>query len=159
MAQTQKLEVVHEVKCCPDKLYHMITRDATQLSKYIPELVESVEVTATEEGEVCLGTGLLWKFVPVGGISTVSKEKVTAVDNKNRSITSTVIEGDVMTGFKSFKFNLDIAPKSGTTDGTSLVKWSVEYEKADEDVADPVGILKSCELTTKEMNFHLLKQA
>ncbi|KAI3893330.1 hypothetical protein MKW92_017771 [Papaver armeniacum] len=147
---------MHDVKCCPDKLYNMITRDAPQLSKYIPELVESVEVTATEEGNVCLGTGLLWKFVPgisnyyVGGISTVSKEKVTAVDNKNRSITSTdVIEGDVMTGFKSFKFNLDITPKSGTTDdGTT-----------NEDVADPVGILKSCELMTTEMNFHLLKEA
>ncbi|KAI3843020.1 hypothetical protein MKW98_009183 [Papaver atlanticum] len=159
MAQTQKLEVVHDVKCCPDKLYYMITRDAPQLSQYIPELVESVEVTATEEGNV------FFRYRPSVEICTCGwyiyrvKGEGNAVDNKNRSITSTVIEGDVMTGFKSFKFNLDITPKYGTTDGTSLVKWSVEYEKANEDVADPVGILKSCELMTTEMNFHLLKQA
>lgn len=64
MAQIQKLEVVHEAKCCPDKLYRMLTRDASQLSKYIPNLVESVEITATREGEVCLGTGFVWKFMP-----------------------------------------------------------------------------------------------
>lgn len=69
------------------------------------------------------------------------------------------MEGDFMGDFNSFNFNLDITPKSGTTDGTSLVKWSVEYEKSNEDVADPVGILKSIELMTTEMNLHLLKQA
>ncbi|KAI3909515.1 hypothetical protein MKW92_049742 [Papaver armeniacum] len=159
MAQIQKLEVVHEAKCCPDKLYRMLTRDASQLSKYIPNLVESVEVTATKDGEVCIGTGFVWKFMPVGGPTIMTKEKITAVDNKNRSITYTVMEGDVMGDFKSFNFNLDVTPKSGATDGTSLVKWSVEYEKANEDVADPVGILKSIELMTTEMNLHLLKQA
>ncbi|KAI3994648.1 hypothetical protein MKX01_027538 [Papaver californicum] len=156
-SQIQKLQVVHEVKCCPDKLYCMLTSDAPQLPKYVPKLVESVEVTG--EDEICLGTGFLWQFVPAGGSALMFKEKITAIDNKNRSITYTVLEGDVMKDFHSFNFNLDVTPKSGSTDGTYLVKWSVEYEKANEDVADPVAILKSCELTTTEMNVHLLKQA
>ncbi|KAI3854147.1 hypothetical protein MKX03_022160 [Papaver bracteatum] len=163
MAQLQKLEAVTEVKCCPDKLYRMFTRDAPQLYKYVPKVIESVEVIG--EGEIRLGTGFVWTFVLTiyvliiseGGSRMVSKQKITAVDNKNRSITYTVLEGDDMEGFNSFKYNLDITPKSGTTDGTSLVKWSVEYEKANEDVADPVGILKACEIVAAGMNLHLLK--
>ncbi|KAI3963013.1 hypothetical protein MKW98_028953 [Papaver atlanticum] len=155
MAQLQKLESVTEVKCCPDKLYLMFTRDAPQLYKYVPKVIESVEVIG--EGEIRLGTGFVWTFVPQGGSRMVSKQKITAVDNKNRSITYTVLEGDDMEGFNGFKYDLDITPKSCTTDGTSLVKWSVEYEKANEDVADPVGILKACEIVTAGMNLHLLE--
>ncbi|KAI3909516.1 hypothetical protein MKW92_049743 [Papaver armeniacum] len=157
MAQLQKLEAVTEVKCCPDKLYRMFTRDAPQLCKYVPKVIESVEVIG--EGEIRLGTGFVWTFVPQGGSRIVSKQKITAVDSKNRSITYTVLEGDDKEGFNSFKYNLDITPKSGTTDGTSLVKWSIEYEKANEDVADPVGILKACESVAAGLNFHMLKQA
>ncbi|KAI3876064.1 hypothetical protein MKW92_039144 [Papaver armeniacum] len=152
MAQIQKLEAVTEVKCCcPDKLYRMFTRDAPQLPKYLPNAFHSVEVIG--DGEVRLGTGFVWKTVPHGaGSAILTKQKITAVDNKNRSITYTVFEGDVMKDFNSLV-------RSGTTDGTSLVKWSVEYEKANEDVADPVGILKACEVATTEMNLHLLKKA
>ncbi|KAI3854149.1 hypothetical protein MKX03_022162 [Papaver bracteatum] len=158
MAQIQKLEVVTEVKCCPDKLYRMFTRDAPQLSKYLPNAFHSVEVIG--DGEVRLGTGFVWKGVPQhAGSEILTKQKITAVDNKNRSITYTVFEGDVMKDFNSFNFKLDITPKSGATDGTGLVKWSVEYEKANEDVVDPIEILKACEVATTEMNLHLLKKA
>ncbi|KAI3963018.1 hypothetical protein MKW98_028958 [Papaver atlanticum] len=136
----------------------MFTRDAPQLSKYLPEVIQSVEVIG--EGEIRLGTGFVWKcIIPECGSAIVTKHKITAVDNKNRSITYTVFEGDVMNDFTSFNVNLDITPKFGANDGTSLVKWSIEYEKANEDVADPVGILKGCEIATTGMNIHLLKQA
>ncbi|RZC47660.1 hypothetical protein C5167_040603 [Papaver somniferum] len=159
MARIQKLEAVTEVMCCPAKLYRMFTRDAPELPKYLPKAFHSVEVIG--DGEVCLGTGFVWKAVPHGaGSAILTKQKITAVDNKNRSITYTVLEGDVMKDFNSFSFKLDIiTPKSGTTDGTSLVKWSVEYEKANEDVVDPIEILKACEVATTEMNIHLLKKA
>ncbi|KAI3840856.1 hypothetical protein MKX03_009984 [Papaver bracteatum] len=155
MAQLQKIEAMHEVRCCADKLYRMCTPDAPQLSKYLPKVIESVEVIG--EGEIRIGTGFVWKFVAAGG--SEGRSVVTAVDNKNRSITYTVLEGDVMKQFKTFNLKLDITPKYGTTDGTSLVKWSIEYEKANEDVADPVGMLKACESLTTGMNLHLLKQA
>ncbi|XP_026383156.1 MLP-like protein 43 [Papaver somniferum] len=106
MAQLQKLELVHEVKCCPDKLYRMFTRDAPQLSKYLPKVVQSVQVIGV--GEIRLCTGFVWKFVAGGGSTISTKEKITAVDNKNRSITFTVLEGDVMEDFKNFSFKLDI---------------------------------------------------
>ncbi|KAI3840853.1 hypothetical protein MKX03_009981 [Papaver bracteatum] len=129
----------------------MCSRDAPQLSKYLPKVIESVEVIG--EGEIRIGTGFVWKLVAEG------RSVVTEVDNKNRSITYTALEGDVMKQFKTFNFKLDITPKFGTTDGTSLVKWSIEYEKANEDVADPVGMLKACESLTTGMNLHSLKQA
>ncbi|KAI3963014.1 hypothetical protein MKW98_028954 [Papaver atlanticum] len=134
------------------------TRDAPQLPKYLPKAFHSVEVIG--DGEVRLGTGFVWKAVPHhAGSAILTKQKKTVVDNKNRSITYSVFEGDVMKDSNSFNFKLDITPKSGATDGTSLVKWSVEYEKASEDVADPIEILKACEVATAEMNLHLLKKA
>ncbi|KAI3876063.1 hypothetical protein MKW92_039143 [Papaver armeniacum] len=157
MAQIQKLEVVHEVKCCADKLYRMCTRDASQLSKYLPNLIKSVEVIG--EGETLLGMGFVWNFVAEGGSVMTGRSVITAVDNKNRSATFTILEGDIMKDFKSFNFSLDITPRSGSTNGTSLVKWSVEYEKTSDVAADPVGLLKACELVTTGMNSHLLKQA
>ncbi|KAI3905987.1 hypothetical protein MKW98_022416 [Papaver atlanticum] len=156
MPHIQKLEVMHEAKCCADKLYRMLTRDAPKLPKYLPNVLESVEVIG--DGEIRLGTVFVWNFFSEGG--NVTKEKITAVDNKNRSITYTILEGNLMKDFRSFHFNLDITPKSGTAaNGASLVKWSVKYEKANENVPDPVGILESCEYMTTEMNLHLLKQA
>ncbi|MCL7039768.1 hypothetical protein MKW94_000217 [Papaver nudicaule] len=157
MAQIRKLESVYEIKCCADKFYQMCTRDAHQIPKYAPKTIKSVQVIG--EGEVRVGTGFVWQFVPVGGSTILTiKDTITAVDNKNRSITFTVMEGELMTVFKSFRVNLDVTPKDGATDGTSLAKWSVEYEKAHEDVPDPVGVIKSCEEITTGLNLHLLKQ-
>ncbi|MCL7050580.1 hypothetical protein MKW94_008123 [Papaver nudicaule] len=63
-----------------------------------------------------------------------------------------------MKHYKSLSFSLDVTPKFGTTDGTSSVKWSVEYEKANEDAPDPIGLLTFCEEITTGLNLHLLKQ-
>ncbi|MCL7044843.1 hypothetical protein MKW94_007185 [Papaver nudicaule] len=158
--ELQKLEVVHLAKSSADKLYRLCTRDAPQLPKYVPEVVLNVEVIGEGPGgEIILGTVFVWTFIPVGGSAIVSKVQVTAVDNKKRSITWTVLEGDIAKDFKSFNFDLDITPKPGATDGTSMVKWSVEYEKANEDVPDPVGTVTACGLLTTILDLRLQKQA
>ncbi|KAI3854137.1 hypothetical protein MKX03_022150 [Papaver bracteatum] len=143
------------IKCSANNLYGMFTHDAPQLPKHLPEVMGNIEVIG--EGEIRVGTGFVWKFVAAGG--SEGRSVVTAVDHEHRSITYTVLEGDVMKDFKSFNFHLDITPTSATSEGTSLVKWSIEYEKANEAVADPVGLLKACESMTTRMNLHLLKQA
>ncbi|MCL7023466.1 hypothetical protein MKW94_022923 [Papaver nudicaule] len=102
---------------------------------------------------------MVYGICTVGGSAIVSKVNVTAVHNKNRSITWTVLEGDIAKDFKSFNFSLDITPRHGATDGTSMVKWSVEYEKANGDVPDPVGIITACGLLTTIMDLRLQKQA
>ncbi|MCL7032433.1 hypothetical protein MKW94_005354 [Papaver nudicaule] len=141
MAQMHKLEVVNEVQCCGDKIYRSFTSSAPQLPKYLPKTILSVQVNA--EGENRLGTDFVWKFIPDDESATVTnKARLTAVDNENKSVTWTVVEGDTLKYFDSFNFNLDVTPKFG---GTSLVKWSVEYEKNNADVPDPIGLMKTLE--------------
>ncbi|KAI3989239.1 hypothetical protein MKX01_031525 [Papaver californicum] len=150
----QKLEVVNEVKCCADKFYGMFCHDAPQLPNHLPKLYQSLQIIGG--GEFGFGTCVVWKFIQDGGSVIVNKGKITAINKNNRSLTCSVVEGDLLEDFKSFDFELDITPK---TDGASLVKWCIVYVKANEKVPNPTGILKTLERSTMDVNLHLLKQA
>lgn len=62
-----------------------------------------------------------------------SKERIEAVDEANKAVTYSVIDGDLVKYYKKFKANLVVIPKG---EG-SLVKWSCEYEKASDEVPNP----------------------
>ncbi|OVA06507.1 Bet v I domain [Macleaya cordata] len=83
------------------------------------------------------------------------KERITAVDNKNRSITYTVFEGNFTNGYKSFATTVTVSPNG---DG-SLVKWSVDYEKENAHIPTPTAFVRLLELTSKELDVQFLKQA
>lgn len=64
---------------------------------------------------------------------TFSKEKIDAVDEEKKTESYSVIEGDLLKFYKSFKAALTVSPKG---EG-SLVKWGCEFEKASDDIPDP----------------------
>lgn len=63
----------------------------------------------------------------------ILKEKIDAVDDTKRTLTYSVIDGDLLKYFKHLKGNISVTPKG---DG-SLVKWSFEFEKASQEVPEP----------------------
>lgn len=65
-------------------------------------------------------------------IST-SKEKIEVVDEEKKSVSYSVIDGDLLKYYKNFKAHLVVTPKGGG----SLVKWSCEFDKASEEVPNP----------------------
>lgn len=73
----------------------------------------------------------------------ITKEKIDAVDDSEKTLTYSVIDGDLLNYFKRFKGHISVTPKS---DG-SLVKWSIEYEKNSEEVPEP-EIIKEIALKT-----------
>lgn len=63
----------------------------------------------------------------------INKEKIDDIDDSKRTLTYSVIDGDLLKYFKQLKSHLSVTPKG---DG-SLVKWSSEYEKDSQEVPEP----------------------
>ncbi|KAI3952200.1 hypothetical protein MKW98_005895 [Papaver atlanticum] len=58
-------------KCSVEKLYTMITRDAPEISKYVPKMVHNVEVLPGN-GEVRVGSIFVWDYIHGDKASTVT---------------------------------------------------------------------------------------
>ncbi|XP_021727399.1 MLP-like protein 423 [Chenopodium quinoa] len=152
MASIGKLEVDVEVKSNPEKFWNSI-RDSDKLfPKAFPELYKSIEVLEGDGKDV--GSVRLVKFAEGIPLITMSKEKVDVVDEAKKTVGYSVVEGDILTFYKSFKAQLAVEPK----DEGSLVKWSCEFEKAKDDAPDPEIIFKAFAVKTfQDLDAYLLK--
>ncbi|KAI3971407.1 hypothetical protein MKW92_049240 [Papaver armeniacum] len=159
MAQIHKLDVEYKAKCSAEKIYTMLTRDAPKLPNYAPQTVNKCQVlpeTVKFVWEVYLfGTMCRVRDKPS---AVITKVKITAVDHKNMSLTYTVFEGHLTDDYPSFANILAITPTQRNGNNKCLVKWSVEYEKANEDIPDPTYFMKMLEDFTKELDTNLLKE-
>lgn len=71
------------------------------------------------------------------------------------STTHKVIEGDLLELYKSFTIIVEATPK----EGGSLVHWTLEYEKLNEDVPDPNSFLEYLCGVSTEIDGHLHEQS
>ena len=63
------------------------------------------------------------------------KEKIEIVDEEKRTLSYSVIEGDLLKYYKNFKAHLVVTPK---VEGKgSTVTYSCEFEKASEEAPEP----------------------
>ncbi|XP_057528812.1 MLP-like protein 423 [Amaranthus tricolor] len=153
MASTQgKLEVDVEVKSNPDKFWSSIRESDKVFPKAFPELYKSIDIL---EGDgKAVGSVRLVNFAEGFPFVTKSKEKVEAVDEENKTVSYSVLEGEVLNFYKSFKAHLTIKPK----EEGSLVKWSCEFEKSTENAPDPETVFKDFAVKTfHDLDAYLLK--
>lgn len=75
------------------------------------------------------------------------------LDEENKSITYNVIGGEVAKYYNLFKSTAQVTPKG---DHGSLVKWTIEYEKANEEVPAPNKYYDYVVNLTKSIEAHLL---
>ncbi|CAL8995148.1 unnamed protein product [Prunus brigantina] len=96
------------------------------------------------------------------GKATFSKELTEAIDDKTHSVTFTVLEGNPLDRYKSFKITLQVSPKSGDidniTDEGSVVHLVLQYEKLNDSVPDPHLQLQLAVILVKETD-NFLNQA
>lgn len=85
------------------------------------------------------------------GKAKSTKEIVEEVDEEKNSITFTVIEGELLQEYKSFKFKLQCIPK----EKGSVVHLCLEYEKLHDDISDPHSMLMLCGKVFKDVDAHL----
>ncbi|XP_026459169.1 major latex protein 146-like [Papaver somniferum] len=125
MASIQKLELeVAEVKCSANNFYGLFKNNINKLVEHFPENYQSVEVIEGDGASV--GSARLWKY---------ELERTTAVNDESKSIAWNFYGGAMMDHYNSFGFTLvSVTPKG---EGCCSVKWSVEFEKANENVPTP----------------------
>ncbi|KAJ6890767.1 MLP-like protein 423 [Populus alba x Populus x berolinensis] len=131
MASGGKLEVDVDIKSAAKKFWDNI-RDSTNLfPKAFPDQYKSIEIL---EGDgKAAGSIRLFTYAEGSPIVKVSKERIDTVDEAKKEVSYSVIEGDLLKYYRSFKATIVVTPKG---DG-SLVKWMCEYEKASDDVEVP----------------------
>ncbi|KAI3902721.1 hypothetical protein MKW92_010526 [Papaver armeniacum] len=159
MAANRKFEVEFKVKCSAEKFYSMMTRDALKLPKYAPRIIHNVQVVSGE-GELRLGSVSVWDYVldnKPSGVRTGAK--ITAMDHQNMSLTFTILDGYLTDDYTSFTSTLTTTtPTQRDGNYNCLVKWSVQYQKANDNVADPTYFMKMLDDLTKELDTNLLRE-
>ncbi|KAI3835515.1 hypothetical protein MKX03_000985 [Papaver bracteatum] len=149
MAQLHKLVFETEIKCSADKYFGLFSHNATQLPGLFPKIFKSVEVI---EGEgTSVGSIRLSKYV-LGEKETTSKDRVIAFDQEKRSITNEIMEGEIMNYYKALSAKLDVVPKQCAAGNESFIKWSLEFEKVNNNIPDPTAYIDALKLVTKELN-------
>ncbi|XP_047311563.1 MLP-like protein 423 [Impatiens glandulifera] len=134
MTFTGKLEVDVEVKSDAEKFWESVKDSAVIFPKAFPDQYKSIEVL---EGDgMSVGSVRLVKFVESEIPITFNKEKIDVVDEEKKTLSYTIVDGDILKFYKNFKATLVVSPNSGG----SFVKWTCEFDKASEEVPEPTFI-------------------
>ncbi|KAF3658016.1 MLP-like protein [Capsicum chinense] len=145
-----KIEVEVEVQSGADKFWNGI-RDSTNLfPKAFPKQYKSIEVVEGDDKSV--GSVRLIKYAEGSPLVTYSKEKIESVDDANRTLVYSVIDGETLKYYKSFKGSLSVTPKG---DG-SLVKWCCEFERLSDEIPEPQIIKDFAVKNFKDLDAYLI---
>ncbi|CAL1413670.1 unnamed protein product [Linum trigynum] len=131
MARAGTLEVDVEIKSPADKFWENIRNSTTLFPKAFPDQYKSIEVLQGD-GKAP-GSIRLFTYADGSPLVKVSKESIDSVDEAKRSVSYSVIEGDLLKYYCTFKGHIVVAPK----EEGCLVKWTCEYERVSDDVEVP----------------------
>jgi len=138
------------IKTPADKFYKLF---ASELHE-VQNVCERVHHTKLHEGEDWHHTDSVkhWTYVIDGEVHTCN-ESIEEVDDQNKKITYKLFGGDIE-NYKVFKLILEVLNKA---DGSSAVRWTIDYEKNNEDVDTPNGWMDYLSKSTRDIDGHLVK--
>ncbi|KAL2485003.1 MLP-like protein [Abeliophyllum distichum] len=150
MSQIRKIELQTQIRSSPDRIFDIYKNKSYLMPKISPDKLQSIEVV---EGDgISVGSVRLWTYVM--GVPVIAKDRIDAIDEEKKSITFELIGGEVTKYFKNFKATLEATAKADK----NIVKWSLEYEKASEDVPTPYSHLEFLVNASTDVDAFLLKQ-
>ncbi|XP_057728259.1 MLP-like protein 43 isoform X2 [Arachis stenosperma] len=88
------------------------------------------------------------------GKVTTCKETIESIDENNKTVKFNLFDGDISQQYKVLKVT---AQEIDNSNGSVSAKWTLEYEKINDNVEAPYGYLELYDKNTKEMDAHLLK--
>lgn len=86
------------------------------------------------------------------GSPVIAKDRIDAVDEKNKSITFKLIGGEVTKYFKSFRATLQVTSQPNK----NFIKWTLEYEKVSQEVPTPHSHLDFLVSASRKVDAYLL---
>ncbi|KAL8196540.1 hypothetical protein R6Q57_024835 [Mikania cordata] len=146
-----KLNAEIKVKSDADKFWKAIMDSTTILPKASYDTFKAIEVVEGDGWSV--GSVHVVHFAEGSLSMKPLKEKVEDLDEAKKKVTYSVIDGDLMQYYKSFKTSIEVIPEG---EG-SLVKWFCEFEKVSEEVSDPEMIRDASVKSLKQVDDFLLK--
>ncbi|CAK9180274.1 unnamed protein product [Ilex paraguariensis] len=93
-------------------------------------------------------------FMAQGGEKKVTRDIVDAVDDDKKSITWKLVEGSLLDLYKTMIATVDVDTKGEI----SVVTWTFEYEKLNEDVEDANALVDFHLVMTKDIEAYHLHQ-
>ncbi|XP_047174526.1 kirola-like [Vigna umbellata] len=94
-----------------------------------------------------------WTYTIEGKVITCH-ESVESVDEANKRIIYKLFNGDIDHQFKIFKLIFQAIEG----DGSAVIKWTIEYERVDEEVDPPYGYIECLHKCTRDIDDSLLKE-
>ncbi|OMO99699.1 hypothetical protein COLO4_13140 [Corchorus olitorius] len=149
MAQIAKMEVQTEIKSSPDKFYDIFRSKTHLMPKISPQHFKDVKFVEGDGKSV--GSVRVWSYSASGNQET-GKDTIEAIDDESKTITFNMLEGDLLKYYKTFKPILGISPLGQG----SLVKWTIEYERQNESIPDPIKYKDFLTSWNKDVDAYLL---
>ncbi|KAL4025844.1 hypothetical protein IC575_014250 [Cucumis melo] len=128
MAQISQISADVQIKCCAEKFYGFFRKNMFQLAQMFPKNLHNGEFL--EGNDFTTGALMQWSYDIVGPAK--AKIKLADVDEQNMSITYEAVEGDILSHYNFFRVKFQAS--SNGENGSATVKWSIEFEKADENI-------------------------
>ncbi|OIV99094.1 hypothetical protein TanjilG_32353 [Lupinus angustifolius] len=151
MSLTGKITTEFGILSPATKFFHFV---AKQLH-HVQNVSDKVHHTKVHEGDWhSVGSVRNWTYV-VDGEVIQAKENFEVIDEENKTLVMNVFDGHVSEKYKLFKLTLQLNDDKDN-DG-AIVKWTIDYEKINRDIAAPYGHLGFLNKTTEDIDAHLLK--
>ncbi|MCL7023035.1 hypothetical protein MKW94_014172 [Papaver nudicaule] len=126
-----------------------------KMPQVIPHMFKSFEILSGDGKSI--GTVRLSKYdIGSSRHEEIVKDKIKVVEDENRVLSISVIDGDVLRMYPKWEYTMTVTPMA-TQGGeqSCLVKLAVEYEKRDEDVPTPTDYVLF--LALQEFCWHFKK--
>ncbi|MED6146000.1 hypothetical protein PIB30_030459 [Stylosanthes scabra] len=152
MALTGKLSIEIPIHAPAGKFFHLMGRQLHHVQN-VCERVHGAKLHEGDDWHSVGGSVKHWTYVIDGKVVTC-KESIDSIDEQNNSVTYNLYDGDISQSYKVFKLSFQVTDRDN---GGANVKWTVEYEKINDDVEAPYGYMEYLDKCTKEMDSHLVK--
>ncbi|KAL2921588.1 MLP-like protein 34 [Bienertia sinuspersici] len=150
MAQLQMLEGEVEVKCSADRIFEMIVAKKSDYPNLCSKVLGST--TLHHNDWTSVGCTRKWDFI-IDGKSRYVIEKVESIDEENKIVRHSLVEGDnLQTHYKKLENKVQVIPKENSC---CMVRITFEYEKMNEDAPPPHHLMELGLSCFKELGSHL----
>ncbi|KAL0559137.1 hypothetical protein IC582_003727 [Cucumis melo] len=135
MRESDSIERRFELKyCSAEKLYGFLRNHLGDLVNMFPDVYKTIEVV---EGQTfCAGSVVHFQY-HLGDEVVSEKWLIKVVDDATKCIIFEAVEGDMLNYYKMLRAKMEAFNGRSNKIGESFGKWTVEFEKAYENVPKP----------------------
>ncbi|XP_038877477.1 kirola-like [Benincasa hispida] len=138
MSQSDSIWVKVQLKSPIEKFYGFFRNHVGDLVHMFPEHYKGIQLL---EGENFSAGSVVVFHYHLGGQSLTVKCLLRVVDDVKKCIVYEIVEGDVLKIYKVFNVKLEVINGGLNKVGGSFAKWTVEFEKENENVPSPESYL------------------